>query len=225
MRAAASVNPVRIRHGEQRGHVGSVLWPVGGALVLEQLSPTEKGHRFAAEMAFRTASPGGLELDTRDRGEEVDAVRRTSQLNHPAEDRQIVIGHSDLAEPEVHQDGLNATDVLRRGANQEVDVACVPRVPVVGNACPPTTRNSSPGEFNNPMNSLKSACSFAKYPPVALDELEQHVDARLWRHPGVVLRVRPVGVVEAAMDPDDALHTVVPPRQVTTDHDRPQWRA
>ena len=46
-------------------------------------------------------------------------------------------------------------------------------------AWPPTSKYSTSCEFNNPMNSRKSVCSFAKTTPVTLNQFEQDVEPLL----------------------------------------------
>jgi len=56
------------------------------------------------------------------------------------------------------------------------------------------------------MNSLKSACSFAKRAPVPLHELEQNVEPLLGREVRVEPVVGLIGLVKTAEDPSDAIH-------------------
>lgn len=67
-------------------------------------------------------------------------------------------------------------------------------------------RYSTPWEFNNSMNSLKSACSFAKSTPVLIDQLEKNVEPLLGRQISIKLIIRCFGVFESAELLDDPLH-------------------
>ncbi|HEX9984198.1 MAG TPA: hypothetical protein VGF69_13100 [Thermoanaerobaculia bacterium] len=63
------------------------------------------------------------------------------------------------------------------------------------------------------MNSLKSACSFAKRTPVPLDQFEQQVEPLVWCQVRVELIVGLIGFFEAAKDVSYPFHasTVAPP--------------
>lgn len=56
------------------------------------------------------------------------------------------------------------------------------------------------------MNSLKSACSFAKSTPVPFQQFQQDVEPLLGRSLGVELIVGAIGILKAAECLNDSLH-------------------
>jgi hypothetical protein len=56
------------------------------------------------------------------------------------------------------------------------------------------------------MNSLKSACSFAKSTPVSLDQLEQNVEPLFGRQIGIELVVSRFRLLETAEHSNDSVH-------------------
>lgn len=63
-------------------------------------------------------------------------------------------------------------------------------------ACPPTMRYSTLREFNNSMNSLKSAYRFAKSTPVLPDQFEENVEPFFARQVGIKLGISSLGIFE-----------------------------
>src|ERR1051325_7661298 len=56
------------------------------------------------------------------------------------------------------------------------------------------------------MNSLKSACSFAKKTPVPLNQLQENVESFLWCQVGVELIISHLGVFKTAGQLNDSFH-------------------
>jgi hypothetical protein len=61
-------------------------------------------------------------------------------------------------------------------------------------------------EFNNPMNSLKSACSFAKSTPMTFDQFQQEVEPFRGGQLRVKLVVGSIGILKAEKDLSDSFH-------------------
>ena len=98
----------------------------------------------------------GLESKPGDRGQQVYPVRRDAQLDDLAGRLDILAPDSKRAETELGE-GLHCTPgIIRARTYQYVQIAGIPREPVVRHCEGSTTRYSTRFEFSNATNSRKS---------------------------------------------------------------------
>ena len=67
-------------------------------------------------------------------------------------------------------------------------------------------RYSTLCEFNDSMNSFKSACSFAKRTPVLVDQIEKNVEPFLRRQVSIKAIISRFGIFKTAEHLNDSLH-------------------
>src|SRR3954471_23360807 len=85
---------------------------------------------MASKLAGRTGDPGFVKGYARNRRENVDAVRRPSELNDTVGRGQVVHGDIQITKAEAREHFENALRVFGPGVDEEVDVAGEPRMAV-----------------------------------------------------------------------------------------------
>jgi hypothetical protein len=81
--------------------VGDVLGPARGPLVRDEVVAADEGHDHTTQDNFDVPTPGSIEVHARDLREQVDAIRRVSQLHDAIVRCQVVVLDTDISEAEL----------------------------------------------------------------------------------------------------------------------------
>ncbi len=89
-------------------------------------------HRLLVELRWHAADPGLFELYSRDRCQDVDAVRGASKLHDAFRRREVFVFEREVAESKLANRVEDSSRVVRRRTHEKVDVASETRVTVKG---------------------------------------------------------------------------------------------
>jgi hypothetical protein len=117
-----------LRDRKQFLKVCKIFLSPSGALVSYELIPAEKSYRLIIDQRLYTLLPSGIEVYSRDRGKNVDAVWRLAELQDATALEKILFDDTQVPEPKCVEHRENTTHVLWRGANEEINVTRESRV-------------------------------------------------------------------------------------------------
>ena len=143
----------------------------------------------------------------RNRGENIDTVRGTTELNDLAWLSEICRRNAKGTEAKSVQSSKHAVRILAGGADEEIDIAGETRMAVEGHGVTAYDEVLNFERVQQPDELLKSVCRCAKHAPMAFDELEQQVEPFLGCQIGVELIVGLVGGIKARENLSNTLHS------------------
>lgn len=190
----------------QLGDVSKIFRPSGGLFVGDQRVAADELNRDAVNLTRRAVHPGRLEFHSRNRGDEINAVRLDPELQDLTWLAQIVNRYVEAPEPKslIARRTASAFSIVDR---MKKSMSAVKRgYPCHATANPPTTRYSTLFELSDSINSRKSLFSRIGIDPLL--EFEYDVNALLGGRLPVFFEVGCVGFLVTAEDANDFLHIV-----------------
>lgn len=125
--------------------VQQILWPSAGLLVRNEIGEADVVNGRRTKGSGHAMGPCVGERDTVDRGQQVDAVWRHTELHDPARRREVASREPETAETEVRQRAQQPLGVVWRRFDEDIDV--------LGKARPAVERHGVPAHhegFNVP---------------------------------------------------------------------------
>lgn len=116
----------------ERIEVCQIRRPAAGALVGHELPQPNDGHRLAIDLTGLHTGKRLLPGNPVDAGQQVDAHRRTAQLDNAVRQTEVLGRKADAAETEGIQRSQDPQCVFRGGVNLKVQIAGETRPPMVG---------------------------------------------------------------------------------------------
>ena len=114
--------------------IGKVLLASRGRFVGKQIGQADHGNRATVHFVVHAVPPGRFKLQAIYIGNEIDTVRRSTNLKNQIGREKILFLDAGERGSEPQETTLNSLDVLWRRANPNIDVFGGPGIAVVGNS-------------------------------------------------------------------------------------------
>jgi len=111
---------------QESGNVSQILRATNRTLIGNQVVAADEAHDFAVYLHVKTARPRVLKIDCTNGRQEINPMRRVTELNHRILPREIFFRDVKTAKAKVVEDTKDLLGILLAQPNPSVEVTGVP---------------------------------------------------------------------------------------------------